>query len=201
MLGTLAITIVFLPGVVSFRWAVQHPVGPISAVRGSTVIIPCLFLYPNPGQHFRVLSVMWCRNQSHCITPRYIYHSEGIFPEPRFQGRVEYLGDMVNNCTLKINNLVLSDSGTYVFRFITDHPVEKLPGQMGITLHVTGGDRTALVWMFVGIISVVTLLVVIVGIRKKISAPKDSPAETVALAEPSDHDKHSSAHKLSSSET
>ncbi|XP_061119568.1 B-cell receptor CD22-like isoform X2 [Conger conger] len=137
ILGSLAVTIFLLPGVLSDGWSVQHPAGPIYAVPGSAVIIPCLYGYPDPGQRYRVRSVMWCRNQAYCVTPRYVYHSEGIFPELAYQGRVEYLGDEANNCTLKINDLRVSDSGMYVFRFITDHPVEKLPGQAGVLLLVT----------------------------------------------------------------
>ncbi|KAJ8332887.1 hypothetical protein SKAU_G00417830 [Synaphobranchus kaupii] len=137
VLGVLAMTVFLLPGVSLRDWTVRHPAGPIYAAPGSTVIIPCRYGYPDPGRRHRVLSVMWCRSQAHCITPRYVYHSEGIFPEPAYLGRVEYLGDTVNDCTLEIHDVRASDSGTYVFRFITDHPVEKLPGQTGIVLLVS----------------------------------------------------------------
>uniref|UniRef100_A0A8C9SD96 Ig-like domain-containing protein n=1 Tax=Scleropages formosus TaxID=113540 RepID=A0A8C9SD96_SCLFO len=133
-------TMLILPGVISSNWNVHLPEQSIYTSRGSTVVIPCSFTYPEfseGGLTYRVSSVMWCRNQERCITLRYVYHSDGIFPEPAFQGRVEYLGDMKGNCTLKITDLRTSDSGTYVFRFITDHPMEKLPGQSGVILNVS----------------------------------------------------------------
>ncbi|XP_019896707.2 B-cell receptor CD22-like isoform X2 [Esox lucius] len=80
---------------------------------------------------------MWCRDQSRCITPRYVYHSQGILPELAYQGRVEYLGkEGTRNCSLRISDLRMSDNGKYMFYFITNHPVEKPPEQIGVTLLV-----------------------------------------------------------------
>ncbi|XP_064161778.1 B-cell receptor CD22-like isoform X12 [Anguilla rostrata] len=140
-LNALALAVVLLPGVLSDGWTVRLPAGPIIAARGSTVTVPCRYGYPDPGRRRRVLSVMWCRDQARCITPRYVYHSAGILPEPAYLGRAEYLGDTVNDCTLKINGLRASDSGTYVFRFITDHPVENLPDQAGVVLLVSDAPK------------------------------------------------------------
>ncbi|KAM9405388.1 limbic system-associated membrane protein-like [Salvelinus alpinus] len=121
-------------GVLCSDWAVRVPSAPLCAVASSSVVLPCSYDYPQP---YRVLSEMWCRDQSRCITPRYVYHSQGIFPEPASQGRVEYLGkEGTRNCSLRISDLRRSDSGTYVFYFITNHPVEKPPGQPGVTLLV-----------------------------------------------------------------
>uniref|UniRef100_A0A4W5P6V1 Ig-like domain-containing protein n=1 Tax=Hucho hucho TaxID=62062 RepID=A0A4W5P6V1_9TELE len=121
-------------GVLCSDWAVRVPSAPLCAVAGSSVVLPCSYNYPQP---YRVLSEMWCRDQSRCITPRYVYHSQGIFPEPASQGRVEYLGkEGTRNCSLRISDLRRSDSGTYVFYFITNHPVEKPPAQPGVTLEV-----------------------------------------------------------------
>lgn len=70
---------------------------------------------------------------------RYVFHSAGILPDPSYQGRVEYFGQPgTKNCSLKISNLRQSDSGTYVFYLITDHPTEKMPEQSGIQLLVAG---------------------------------------------------------------
>lgn len=69
----------------------------------------------------------------------YVFHSAGILPEPSFQGRVDYLGRPgTKNCSLRISDLRESDSGTYVFYLITDHPTEKMPDQSGIQLLVAG---------------------------------------------------------------
>lgn len=70
---------------------------------------------------------------------RYVFHSAGILHDPSFQGRVEYFGQPgTANCSLKISDLKQSDSGTYVFYLITDHPTEKMPDQSGIQLIVAG---------------------------------------------------------------
>lgn len=70
---------------------------------------------------------------------RYVFHSAGILPDPSYQGRVEYFGQPgTKNCSLKISDLRQSDSGTYVFYLITDHPTEKMPDQSGIQLLVAG---------------------------------------------------------------
>lgn len=70
---------------------------------------------------------------------RYVFHSAGILPDPSFVGRVEYFGQPgTNNCSLRISELRQSDSGTYVFYLITDHPTEKMPDQSGIQLLVAG---------------------------------------------------------------
>ncbi|CAB1334070.1 unnamed protein product [Coregonus sp. 'balchen'] len=71
-------------GVLCSDWAVRVPSTPLCAVAGSSVVLPCFYDYPQP---YRVLFEMWCRDQSRCITPRYVYHSQGIFPEPASQGR------------------------------------------------------------------------------------------------------------------
>ncbi|XP_073728603.1 myelin-associated glycoprotein isoform X1 [Misgurnus anguillicaudatus] len=133
-------TLMSLSGIFAADWMVRVPKDPVYAYVKSSVVLPCTFDYPessDQGTALTVLSKMWCLNQSHCITPRYVYHSEGIFPEPSYQGRVKFLGQKGNkNCSLKISDLRSEDSGVYVFRFITNHK-EKLPGQKGVTLHVT----------------------------------------------------------------
>lgn len=131
-----------VPGLVlSSSWVVNVPVNPILAPYGSSVTLPCTYSFPDESGSYHVESEMWCLNQSLCITPAYVYHSAGIFPEPAYQSRVQYLGSLGSkNCSLMINNLRIKDSGVYVFRFITNHPVSKLPGQRGITLQVTGKE-------------------------------------------------------------
>lgn len=129
-----------MPGVaLASNWVVNVPVNPIQVPQGSSVLIPCTYDFPDESRSFYVQSEMWCLNQRLCITPTYVYHSANIFPDAAYQGRIQYLGSVGSkNCSLRISNLRMKDSGVYVFRFITNHPVSKLPGQNGITLQVTG---------------------------------------------------------------
>ncbi|KAM6910462.1 sialoadhesin [Xenentodon cancila] len=148
---------VCVAGILAGDWSVQIPSGPVCAVIGSSVVLPCSYDYPQSsnetrgagqlsaqvvgeeGQEYKVLSEMWCLEDSRCITQRYVFHSAGIFPDPSYQNRVQYLGQPGHkNCSLKISDLKQSDSGTYVFYLITSHPAEKMPAQRGIQLLVAG---------------------------------------------------------------
>ncbi|CAG12872.1 unnamed protein product [Tetraodon nigroviridis] len=136
-------------------WSVQVPASPVCAVVGSAVVLPCSFDFPQssdrsgatggpPAQddggevrQYNVLAEMWCLGNSRCVTPKYVFHSAGILPHPSYQGRVEYFGQPgTKNCSLKISDVRQSDSGTYVFYLITDHPTEKMPEQSGVQLLV-----------------------------------------------------------------
>ncbi|XP_030638325.1 V-set and immunoglobulin domain-containing protein 1 [Chanos chanos] len=147
-------TCLILPVSFAGDWTVHVPTHTVYALSGSAVTLPCSYDFPEKSVqslHHKVLSEMWCLGQSYCITPRYVYHSKGISPEPAYQGRVEYLGvPGSKNCSLKISNMRTSDSGVYVFRFITDHPVAKLPGQPGVTLVVTDPPKNTTVMVISG---------------------------------------------------
>ncbi|XP_076135620.1 myelin-associated glycoprotein [Alosa pseudoharengus] len=133
----------FLSVDLSVSWDVCLPHGPLHATPNSSIVLPCSYDFPERGR-YKVTSEMWCLGQSHCITQRYIYHSAGIFLEPAYLGRVEYLGSLGSgNCSLRISALRASDSGVYVFRFITDHPLAKLPGQKGIELEITENTQAS----------------------------------------------------------
>ncbi|KAK9513478.1 hypothetical protein VZT92_027006 [Zoarces viviparus] len=151
LLFTLSLTVI-LAG----DWSVRLPSSPICAVIGSSVVIPCSYDYPQhsnetkeegrlstqggggeEGQQYKVLSEMWCLEDSRCITPRYVFHSAGISPDPSYQNRVEYLGQPgTKNCSLRISDVRKSDSGAYVFYLITSHPTQKMPEQSGVQLLV-----------------------------------------------------------------
>ncbi|XP_037641222.1 B-cell receptor CD22-like [Sebastes umbrosus] len=155
-----------LKGILAGDWSVRLPSSPICAVIGSSVVLPCSYDYPQSsnetkeegrlstqgggggqqGQQYKVLSEMWCLENSRCMTQRYVFHSAGIFPEPSYQNRVEYLGQPgTKNCSLRISDLRQSDSGSYVFYLITSHPTQKMPEQSGIQLLVAdpSSDVTA----------------------------------------------------------
>uniref|UniRef100_A0A3Q3IQN4 Ig-like domain-containing protein n=1 Tax=Monopterus albus TaxID=43700 RepID=A0A3Q3IQN4_MONAL len=140
-------------GILGGDWSVHSPDSPVCAVVGSSVVLPCSYDYPQSsnetrgegqlstqdggGEQYKVLSEIWCLTESRCITPRYVFHTAGIFPDPSYQNRVQYLGQPgTKNCSLRISNLRQSDSGTYVFYLITSHPTEKMPAQRGTQLLV-----------------------------------------------------------------
>ncbi|XP_067094020.1 uncharacterized protein [Osmerus mordax] len=200
---------------VACEWAVHLPHNQVCAVAGSSVVLPCSFDYPRNPPHngvertreelsevgeeqlsFRVLSEMWCLEQSRCITPRYVYHSAQIFPEPAYRGRVEYLGKPGSkNCSLRISDLSTSDSATYVFYLITNHPVEKLPAQRGVQLMVSSdyaedgacwnkiekqesviGNKIVILGIALAIILVLLVTVACIGRRlRSLSGPRQQP--------------------------
>ncbi|KAM8735993.1 cell adhesion molecule CEACAM8 isoform 1-T1 [Acanthopagrus schlegelii] len=145
-----------LKGILAGDWSVHLPSSPICAVIGSTVVLPCSYDYPQSSnetqergrppaqggggeeaQQYRVLSEMWCLEDSRCITPRYVFHSAGVLQDPSYMNRVEYLGQPGSkNCSLRISDVRQSDSGAYVFYLITSHPTEKMPEQIGVQLLV-----------------------------------------------------------------
>lgn len=87
------------------------------------------------SKEHRCLSLSAC--PSVCV--RYVYHSDHIFPDLSYQNRVQYLGEPGSKvCSLRINDLRQSDSGTYVFYLITNHSTEKMPEQAGVQLLVAG---------------------------------------------------------------
>ncbi|XP_041845006.1 sialoadhesin [Melanotaenia boesemani] len=154
-----------LKGIAASDWSIHVPSSPICALIGSSVVLPCSYDYPQSSndlkkegqppaqvggneqiQEYKVLSEMWCLGDSRCITQRYVFHSAGILPDPSYQDRVQYLGKPgTKNCSLKITNLTISDSGTYVFYLITSHPTEKMPAQNGIQLLVADSSSTVAV--------------------------------------------------------
>ncbi|XP_073685091.1 sialic acid-binding Ig-like lectin 14 [Garra rufa] len=166
-----------LSGALAADWIVHVSEEPLYAPPGSSVVLQCTYDYPeesDQGIPRKVLSEMWCLNESRCITPRYLYHSAGIFPELSYQGRVQYLGQTGSkNCSLMISDLRSEDSGVYVFRFITDHLKAKLPRQKGVNLQVTQQTETrsassSTTGIVLGVIIMVIIIAgIVVFIRRK----------------------------------
>ncbi|XP_026083995.1 myelin-associated glycoprotein isoform X1 [Carassius auratus] len=166
-----------LSGTLAANWTVRVPKDPVYAPSGSSVVLECTYDYPeesDQGKLHKVQTEMWCLNESRCITPKYVYHSAGIFPEPSYQGRVKYLGQTGSkNCSLMLSDLRSEDSGMYVFRFITDHLKAKLPGQRGVNLQVTHRIETrsassSTPGIVLGvIIMLIIIAVIVVLIRRK----------------------------------
>ncbi|XP_041958532.1 B-cell receptor CD22-like [Alosa sapidissima] len=113
-------------------WGVMYPSTSICGLKGSFVDIPCTYSYPSVRQ---IRKTFWHINWFP-DTPT------DLSLDSRYQGRVEYLGDKVNDCTLRIKNLTDSDTEEkYRFRFITNDPVGKYSGSevsLSLTdLHIT----------------------------------------------------------------
>ncbi|XP_036414447.1 sialic acid-binding Ig-like lectin 14 [Colossoma macropomum] len=165
-------TSIFISGVLAGDWVVRVPESPIRAPRGSSLTVPCTYDFPEDsaqGTPFKVRSEMWCRNQSLCITATYVYHSNGIFPDPAYRGRVQYLGTTGSkNCSFRISDLRTTDSGVYVFRFITNHPVKKLPAQRGFTLQVTDGSGFSFTGIVLGVVlTLIAVVIIAVCVRRR----------------------------------
>ncbi|XP_062378089.1 B-cell receptor CD22-like [Sardina pilchardus] len=98
------------------------------ALEGSSVSITCSYSYP---QGHKVTATHWFKGQSLDKV------TNDILQDQVFRGRVEYVGDGTQSCTVRINDLHLSDSGTYWFSFETDHSGKKQSSSSGFTLLVT----------------------------------------------------------------
>nr|XP_015224206.1 PREDICTED: B-cell receptor CD22-like [Lepisosteus oculatus]XP_015224207.1 PREDICTED: B-cell receptor CD22-like [Lepisosteus oculatus] len=135
-----AATLLILPGGLCGDWSVLYPQTSICAVPGSTVVIPCSYNYPSKDR-LKVNTVMWCINDTDCIadseTKHYVYHSQTPNNRLKFSQRIRYLGNKMDNCTLKITDVGISDQETYRFRFETNDPQGRWVGQPGVTLSIT----------------------------------------------------------------
>ncbi|XP_071395026.1 sialoadhesin-like [Centroberyx affinis] len=120
---------------------VNYP-GPICAVKGSTVTIPCSFtpmkdfVQQNRRVSLRIVRVVWCQNHLIChgSTPS-VYDSNSTNKNHRYR----YLGDFSRNCTLQIMNIQLRDSASHRFRMEADNSRGHFAGQPGVNVTVIDG--------------------------------------------------------------
>ncbi|XP_041813563.1 B-cell receptor CD22-like [Chelmon rostratus] len=125
---TWTLTLLFLSGALCSQWKVEYQQQHICAVKGSSVVIPCSFYYPDK---LRVKTVMWGHGKNDIFKGPFILDSEVPDKSSRFQ----YIGNKRHNCSLKINQVEHNDAGEYTFRFITDKE-GKWTGVDGSTLKV-----------------------------------------------------------------
>ncbi|XP_041959553.1 B-cell receptor CD22-like isoform X2 [Alosa sapidissima] len=147
--GPVILTAVFclLSGVFGQSYRVTNPSTSICGLKKSSVDIPCTYSYP---RNRKIIQAFWH------IKMTGTKDAGDLSLDTRYQGRVEYLGDKVNNCTLRVKDLRESDTvEKYKFRFITDDPKGKLAGsEVSLTLtdlhvkvspkSVNKGDRVTL---------------------------------------------------------
>lgn len=109
--------------------------GTICAVKGSSVVIPCSFYHPTNNEAQRV---MWGDGKNHgrkqFFDGPFIFNSDSVNNSSKFQ----YIGNMHNNCSFKIDKVGHADAGEYAFRFEIDSAAGKFTGYPGLTLK-TGG--------------------------------------------------------------
>ncbi|XP_064812873.1 B-cell receptor CD22-like [Oncorhynchus masou masou] len=103
----------------------------IFALKGSSVDLPCSYTYPSG---YTVTTTQW-------HNWKYRQYNNEMMHRSEYSGRVEYRGNKINDCTLRIRNLRESDSGEYRFRYetITQHTWSYIwrPTSGGVTLSVT----------------------------------------------------------------
>ena len=113
-------------------WEVTYSSHQVCAPKGSTVVIPCTYIYPPrlDERDTKVEETLWFTklNGNQFVDLR---------SDPEYSGRVEYLFKQ-NDCTLRIRNLRKSDSAEYKFRFTTNQQGDSVTGSPGVTLTVTG---------------------------------------------------------------
>uniref|UniRef100_A0A8C4SX18 B-cell receptor CD22 n=1 Tax=Erpetoichthys calabaricus TaxID=27687 RepID=A0A8C4SX18_ERPCA len=100
----------------------------------SCVIIPCEFNQKS------VQKTIWLKNPEYDHTINEFvrtiaYDDETSLIDPAFRNRTEYLGNKDGNCTLKINDLQLNDTGDYKFRFKTATKSWISLSNVSITVH------------------------------------------------------------------
>ena len=120
----------FVSGAVCSEWNVEYHQQHICAVKGSSVVIPCSFYYP---ENLQVKKVMWGHEKSNIFDGPFIFESEMNETASRFQ----YIGDKEHNCSFKIHDVEKNDAGKYAFRFMTNDK-SSYTGTAGSTLKVIG---------------------------------------------------------------
>lgn len=118
-----------ISGISGQNWMVTITNNHICAVRGSSVAMPCSFIYP-PG--LAVTKVYWTINPVPNIEPT------DLLNMPDYRDRVEYSPDIVKNCSATLRVVKFTDTGEYCPRIVTNNAIEKWLQKPGFSLTVTG---------------------------------------------------------------
>ncbi|XP_060738472.1 uncharacterized protein LOC132854210 [Tachysurus vachellii] len=103
-------------------WNVTYAQRTVCAFKGSSVSFPCTYSYPS-GQ--KVNKSYWTFNQN------------DVSLLEQFAGRVEFVRDKENDCTLRLTNLKDSDSGDYRFLFTTHTTEPVFSSSLRVQLIIT----------------------------------------------------------------
>uniref|UniRef100_A0A3B4UEK2 Ig-like domain-containing protein n=1 Tax=Seriola dumerili TaxID=41447 RepID=A0A3B4UEK2_SERDU len=121
----------FISGILCKEWKVDYQLKNICAVKGSSVVIPCSFDHP---YNKKVQSVMWGHERNNFYEGPFIFNSKSVDNTSRFQ----YIGDTINNCSFRVDQVEHNDTGKYVFRFEMNLPDDKWTGIGGSKLDIVG---------------------------------------------------------------
>uniref|UniRef100_A0A8C8GU78 Ig-like domain-containing protein n=1 Tax=Oncorhynchus tshawytscha TaxID=74940 RepID=A0A8C8GU78_ONCTS len=110
-------TAISVMGVDASSWTADVPKS-VSSLRGSCIVIPCSFNYPEPEKKPSKFTGIWFKG-----THDTIYHPDSSNIIKAYRGRTELVGDLrQKNCSLRINPLHDSDKGSFTFRIeMEDH--------------------------------------------------------------------------------
>lgn len=127
-------------------WGVSSPKA-VKSVKGSCLIIPCIFSYPANVEVPHGITAIWYYDYSG--KQQIVYHSgDPQLVEGRFRNRAQLLGVTEHRtCNLLLKDLRPEDSGSYNFRFeISD--VNRWSDVKGTAVTVTGEEQgdLASVW-------------------------------------------------------
>ncbi|XP_031658759.1 myeloid cell surface antigen CD33-like [Oncorhynchus kisutch] len=104
-------------GVDASSWTADVPKS-VSGLRGSCIVIPCSFNYPEPEKKPSKFTGIWLKG-----THDTIFHPDISNIIKDYRGRTELVGDLrQKNCSLRIDPLHDSDKGSFTFRIeMEDH--------------------------------------------------------------------------------
>ncbi|XP_064175972.1 B-cell receptor CD22-like [Anguilla rostrata] len=124
LFNTLLVIVLSVSGVLSQEgWGVTYSSQRICALKGSSVNMSCTYSCPTSDT---VRKTFWVIPQNSL---------QDLSQAPEYSQRVEYLGKQNSDCAFRINQLRITDSGTYGFRFLTAS--NNFTGKPGVTLEVT----------------------------------------------------------------
>ncbi|XP_035282718.1 B-cell receptor CD22-like isoform X2 [Anguilla anguilla] len=107
-------------------WSVAHSPGTVCALQGASVVLPCTYTYPSP---YQVMKTIWFG----------VFNKQETNLESlsEYSGHWTYIGNRMNNCSLRITDLKNSYALEYRFRFETDISGGQFTGKPGVQLLVT----------------------------------------------------------------
>ncbi|KAF5897110.1 B-cell receptor CD22-like isoform X1, partial [Clarias magur] len=109
------------------EWGVYYTRSYICGLKGSTVTMGCSYTYPHG---YTVQRGFWSRELATDKEP------PDLSLDPKYRGRVQYLGYTPGDCKLSLSGVTEQDQGKYYFSFITTYG-GKYQGKDGVYLSVS----------------------------------------------------------------